>query len=428
MKKYMIVAVLVYLCLPCRVSAQEWRVQNSGTSANLNKICFVDSIHGWAVGENSTIVHTTDGGVQWMRQQFPDSNIYLQSVFFIDSLTGHIVGRMKEMLHTTDGGAHWTKIQLPTPKTLRDVYFSSHDTGWAVGGSALAGIILRTYDGGNSWQLLWDSMFDGSFAALRFISNSEGWIVGLKGFDNQSPSIVLHTVNSGASWEVQPTGHIGGLRGVSFHDSLLGWAAGPTGLSDIMHVIKTTDGGNNWYFTGLQAGIGVYNDFFYTLTSMDTSLVLVGSGGAPNIYRSVDGGKVWSRDEIEQAASVNSISCTDALHCWACGGNGRIWKYIPSLLSVHEETSSLPDDPVISIAVSQRGNVIDVAYTLNRPISIATDLYDLLGKKLDSRNAFFQGEGSRTCSFDVHDYPGGVYYILSTVGSRTYVNSVTLSR
>ncbi len=33
-------------------------------------VCFVDEHHGWAVGENSTIIATTDGGKTWIKQDF----------------------------------------------------------------------------------------------------------------------------------------------------------------------------------------------------------------------------------------------------------------------------------------------------------------------------------------------------------------------
>lgn len=46
----------------------QWREQVSGTSANLNRIEFVDSLRGWAFGDNGTIVRTTNGGSTWRAQ------------------------------------------------------------------------------------------------------------------------------------------------------------------------------------------------------------------------------------------------------------------------------------------------------------------------------------------------------------------------
>ena len=110
-------------------SAQVWRVQNSGTSNDLNKILFVDSIHGWAVGENGTILRTTDGGGLWLQQQGPDASTPYVSLYFVDNLTGWAVGGYKYIIRTNDGGSSWTQADAPTKKSMHDIYFSDRDTG-----------------------------------------------------------------------------------------------------------------------------------------------------------------------------------------------------------------------------------------------------------------------------------------------------------
>ena len=131
---------------------------------------------------------------------------------------------------------------------------------------------------------------------------------------------------------------------------------------------------------------------------------------------------------IPQETQKSRISCTDAKHCWACGGSGRIWRYTPSHLGVDEERIAQEVEPKVSITVSQRRDLVEVTYSLHEPLSITTDLHDVLGKKLRSKNTSMHGEGPQSCLFDVREYPSGVYYILSAVGSRTYVNSITVAR
>jgi hypothetical protein len=40
-----------------------WTEQDYGTAVWYDDISFVDSLHGWAVGEHGTIVHTDSGGI-----------------------------------------------------------------------------------------------------------------------------------------------------------------------------------------------------------------------------------------------------------------------------------------------------------------------------------------------------------------------------
>jgi photosystem II stability/assembly factor-like uncharacterized protein len=58
-----------------------WRQVDSGTTADLNDVCFTSDVHGWAVGDHGTIIRTRDGGKTW----YPaDSHVThrLEKVFF----------------------------------------------------------------------------------------------------------------------------------------------------------------------------------------------------------------------------------------------------------------------------------------------------------------------------------------------------------
>src|SRR6218665_2845557 len=48
--------------------AQSWSVLTSGTSLDLNDICFANDDNGWGAGENGIIRHTVNGGTSWAAQ------------------------------------------------------------------------------------------------------------------------------------------------------------------------------------------------------------------------------------------------------------------------------------------------------------------------------------------------------------------------
>jgi photosystem II stability/assembly factor-like uncharacterized protein len=50
------------LCLVSNTFAQSWVTQTSGTTNTLRDIFFIDGSTGWAVGENGTVLKTTNGG------------------------------------------------------------------------------------------------------------------------------------------------------------------------------------------------------------------------------------------------------------------------------------------------------------------------------------------------------------------------------
>ena len=114
----------------------------------LNKVYAVDSNTAWAVGQNSTIVKTTDGGSTWSYQKFAAASAELHDVAFSDANTGWAVGANGTILSTTDGGANWSAQTSGITSDLRGVAFKDANNGWAVGAGA---VILTTDDGGSSW-------------------------------------------------------------------------------------------------------------------------------------------------------------------------------------------------------------------------------------------------------------------------------------
>src|SRR4051812_12133909 len=44
-----------------------WDLQPSGVNDDLHAVAFTDTLHGWAVGQNNTVIRTTDGGATWTR-------------------------------------------------------------------------------------------------------------------------------------------------------------------------------------------------------------------------------------------------------------------------------------------------------------------------------------------------------------------------
>jgi photosystem II stability/assembly factor-like uncharacterized protein len=121
---------------------------------------------------------------------------------------------------------------------LNDVVFVNADVGWVAGD---AGTILRTVDGGKTWE----AQLGGDPASraeavrkLHFLDERRGWAVqGRK---------LLHT-SDGDNWE-----EIGslpyGARGLTFTSPQLGFVAGyPEEISmDAGVIYRTTDGGRTW--------------------------------------------------------------------------------------------------------------------------------------------------------------------------------------
>lgn len=105
-----------------------------------------------AVGERGHIVFRDESSksTAWHQAKVPVNGL-LTSVFFIDEKQGWAVGHDSIVLRTQDGGATWVLLDLASKieEVLLDVLFFDEQNGLVVGGY---GAFYRTADGGNTWQ------------------------------------------------------------------------------------------------------------------------------------------------------------------------------------------------------------------------------------------------------------------------------------
>jgi len=113
---------------------------------------FTDATTGWVVGgEDSTyiaaVLHTTNGGTDWVQQPLPSSARYLRAVDFVSPNQGWACGRSGTIVHTSNGGTTWESQDYYIDTTLFDIQFCDSLRGMIAGNS----VVLLTTDGGQHW-------------------------------------------------------------------------------------------------------------------------------------------------------------------------------------------------------------------------------------------------------------------------------------
>ncbi|RDU96244.1 WD40/YVTN/BNR-like repeat-containing protein [Trinickia dinghuensis] len=128
-------------------------------SSTLSDVYFADASHGWAVGQWGVIIATDDGGETWKLQRSDTSTDQpLFSVYFSDAHHGWAVGLWSLMLRTDDGGQHWSVARLSPPpgrnKADLNLFRIFADRSGTLFVAAEQGFVLRSRDGGVSWEYL----------------------------------------------------------------------------------------------------------------------------------------------------------------------------------------------------------------------------------------------------------------------------------
>jgi photosystem II stability/assembly factor-like uncharacterized protein len=213
-----------------------WRQAESvPTSVTLTSVHFADDKRGWAVGHDTFIMHTADGGENWTKQfGGGESDNALLSVFFKQGgRHGWAVGAFNYTVETTDAGKSWVerKTLVPPPpappegaqpqepsepidptapkKTVKgagpaDPYaaatgdenhlnhmFAGPDAA-TIFLAAEAGAVYRSLDAGATWEKVLTG-YPGSFWGGLTAKDGTSYVVGMRGN-------VWHSTDKGATW------------------------------------------------------------------------------------------------------------------------------------------------------------------------------------------------------------------------------------
>jgi Secretion system C-terminal sorting domain len=148
--------------------------------------------------------------------KFSDS-ISPTAMFFADTSTGYLAadsGIAQLILKTIDGGHTWQLIRRDTTIHISSLFCASDSVVYAVGAN---GRIIKTVNGGISWQNInWSGL--NQLNGVFFLDNSTGFITASNG-------IIIETTNGGASWIQQTTGTTDIFTKIFFVNDSIGFAA-----------------------------------------------------------------------------------------------------------------------------------------------------------------------------------------------------------
>ena len=261
--------------------------------------------------EFGLIFRTSDAGNTWNQQATPTPAVSFYGVKFLDQNHGWAIGDNGTILRTTDGGT-WLQQASPTSNTLFGITFGNFSFGWMVGGefTNYTGTILRTTDGGNSW-FVQASGLPNILYGLSFPNGMYGWAVGENG-------LITHTTNGGATWNSQTSTTTSFLFWCTFRDTINGWAVGDNGT-----VLHTNNGGATW--TKQTSGTNV---LLYSVTALSLTHVYA-SGDNGTVLETFDGGAHWHLQYSRTTFSLFAVSAASDASMWACGDYGTIIHFTP---------------------------------------------------------------------------------------------------
>lgn len=327
---------------------QAQAVPASAAATNFSSISVVDANTAWVVGDQGTILKTTDGGATWLSQANPLSGSATQftSVSALDGNVAWVLGSPQTVLRTTDGGSTWTvqqalsaDPQLP-PTSLNVLSALAADSAVTAGtltypGPGISGPLalaaLFTADGGSTWSTSRIPLQGETGECCQFVSAARAgsqtlWLAGGYGCPfHQFCTALFTTADGGVTWADRSgsADTLGFINSISAVDaSTLFAVSGASGPTVANLLSRSTDGGSTW--TSHPAPTGVTPVAIAAASAQDAWAV--GYGGA--ILATLDGGNHWTLQPsgTQSTLSAVAVAPSNPSTLWAVGASGVILK------------------------------------------------------------------------------------------------------
>jgi photosystem II stability/assembly factor-like uncharacterized protein len=393
---------------------------NGGTSwnavskvYNAGNVFDIDILPGgkvWAVGNpgtgGSNVLYSSNNGMTWTTQT--NLTYYFRCIDMINDQYGWITGNSSYIYNTSNGGLNWNPVTIPNGigYSVVTVEFVNQNTGWIFSyGSMAGGSIVKTTNGGSSWQQQDNSSVpDGVKWADMVDANTGYYITG-----SITDAKIVKTTNGGTNWIAQTSVPSPGvnLTMIKMVNANSGWVCGFSGI-----MWKTTDG-TNW----VQATAPGNNNYVSTdWFDMNNGFVGAGSG---LVYRTTNGGSIWEFSNTG-GSTVNMLQAVHPDTAWSTELFGFIHKYQRGTVNVSTWSNEVPDayilkqnypnpfnpSTTIEFAIPENGNVILNIYDINGK---------LVQKLVDNQNF---NAGTLKIVFNASEFSSGVYFYSLFVNNR----------
>ena len=350
--------------------------------------------------------------------QTSDVTEILRAVFFINANTGWAVGGSlnKAIIKTTDGGSTWQSLaadNIPSSQ-MNDIAFFDENTGWLVTRDS----IYRTTDGGNSW--VHEGYVSGvnvpNTKVIAVTSDTMAYIGGSSRISGSSQADVFYRRPENAPFLWSSSVFDANVKNdevtsIDFINSDIGYASTRNGK--LFRKADSHPGGVwelNYQLADENQSIGSVTFPNENNGTFNSSTEISGVTNAL-FYHTSDGGETWSStpDTVPDFLQV-TVFAPDTANVWAVGSGGKIYKGVRQPLGIRNRSLNVD----VTIYPNPATDRINVEINSESKQTYNYSLSDLTGRIIkkglwnsDSPNARF--------TLNISDVMQGMYFLtLST--------------
>ncbi len=455
------------LIMVTKDGGQTWEQQNTGTIEYISDLQFKDGNNGVAVGWFGLLLKTVNGGQDWQILGTRKTNSSLYFILFGPKHSLWVTGPDGVIITSSDNGKNWERIKDIPGATIYNIAFLTPDTAWLVGGFNYgSSLVMRSVDGGNTWEWLQSPHSNYRFYDIRFRNTLEGWIA-------EGQGKLHHTLDGGDTWEVVETGIEGYIKQIELlgentivlrgceekwskcetsyllvsHDNGLTWTTHTHRYSDIsmmtfvddQHgwalsnrstILRTTDGGDTWNIVNNELNEAIKILFTDTLHGYYFNNL--------SLYETKDGGASWQLySDLVFPYEFYPYDCalTGSDTLWFATEHGGVFQVnLSQLTSINNSKKQLPLQTVLFPNYPNPFNPsTTIEYELPMSGFVRLTVYNLLGQKVRTLVNTRQTAGLHRIVWDGCDESGlpvssGVYFYQLRTDAKTQTQKMMLLR
>jgi photosystem II stability/assembly factor-like uncharacterized protein len=236
----------------------------------------------------------------------------IKSMAFVGPACAWLVTAKGDLLRTQDGGRTWQKTPAETIAGFQSATMLNDRSGLAVNSH---GKVWSTVDGGQTWtvkaELKAEDWHFNESNQIHFLDELHGWII--------EALSIWRTEDGGTNWQKAFSPYDQKAKGqpvrAFFLDLRQVWVCGSDG-----EVYSTKDGGENWVTQTVSGKNSDFRDVFFIDEKTGWLVGYTGGRFGSKLYHTSDSGKTWQLlpTAINQGY-LNSIYFLNEREGWACG-------------------------------------------------------------------------------------------------------------
>lgn len=288
----------------------DWLLATESGACDMTDVDFSDRMHGFATCAFGDAMTTDDGGLSWT---VFGTDLQQSLLFAHAASTEELYAARLGFYHSPDRDETWEELGGLSENfgSVFDVHFG--DAGHFV--AIQGGMLLYTDDGGTQWHTAYPGKFGVYFDELHFPSASIGYASGGNTTEQGSVGSVLRTEDGGESWNLL-TFTNGEITAADFFDDSHGVVA-----TLDAQLYSTADSGDSWQPVGAVPDGGILLDLAHRDANHWYGVSIQGC-----LYETRNAGASWETgycDPVGNALAAITVTAGPAV----AGGNGGLALY-----------------------------------------------------------------------------------------------------